>query len=233
MRILAIETSGSLCSVALCRDDDEFSRENEAGQSHSDIVLNQVAAVLAEAGMSPGQLHAVAFGAGPGSFTGLRIACGVAQGIAYGANLPVLPISSLEALAEASSEQAVITCLDARMGELYLAAYRRDADKWRPVLAPCVAHPDALPAVEGTDWVGAGSGFERYAAPLARAYSLRSWDAGAQPKARAMLALARRAWAAKAAVPAHLAAPFYVRDKVALTTLELAARSAVGSSHAS
>ena len=125
MRILALETSTEYCSAALWIDGQVAQWHVLAGHTHSDILLPTVKRLMEQAGLGFAQLDGVAFGAGPGSFTGLRIACGAAQGLAFAHDLPVVPVVSLESLAEQGDADAVIAAFDARMGELYLAAYRR------------------------------------------------------------------------------------------------------------
>src|SRR5207245_2351113 len=118
--------------------------------------------LLAAAGIGAGQLDAVAFGAGPGSFTGLRIACGLAQGLAFARGLPVIGISTLEALAEESGATRVVACLDARMREVYYSALEKRGARWHEVIpAVCVA-PSVAPRPPGEDWVGCGNGFAVY-----------------------------------------------------------------------
>lgn len=177
-----------------------------------------VDAVLGEAGMSLQQLGGVAFGAGPGSFTGLRIACGVAQGLALGAGLKVVPVGTLLALAHATDARRVLACLDARMGEIYHAAYERGQDGWREVVAPSVCQAAAAPAIEGDGWTGAGSAFRAYGKALSERYrgQLADVDPAAHPQAIAVARLAARVFAAGGGVPAEQAAPLYVRDRVAL-----------------
>jgi tRNA threonylcarbamoyladenosine biosynthesis protein TsaB len=189
-----------------------------------------VAQLMAEAGLAYRQLDAIAFGAGPGSFTGLRIACGAAQGLAFAHNLPVVPVGTLEALAAATTGQRVLACLDARMGEVYLAAYELDGVQWREVCAPLLARTDALPPLSGT-WLGVGSGFGAHAAALASAYALTTAEPGHFPRAGAVAALALAKLARGESVLAEQAAPLYLRDKVALDTGEqavLRARRAIG-----
>ena len=136
MKLLAFDTSTNWLSVA-CGDGTSWHMRGElAGQAHSERILLHVDAVLAEAEWTLQSLDGIAFGAGPGSFTGVRIACGVAQGLALGAALPVVPVCTLEALAHAAWRRDgmthVIACLDARMREVYIAAYERGVDRWTP-----------------------------------------------------------------------------------------------------
>lgn len=177
-----------------------------------------VEALLAEAGMQLARLDGIAFGAGPGSFTGLRIACGVAQGLALGAGVPVVPVGTLLALAHAGNVARVLACLDARMGEIYHGAYERDGDGWHEAVAPNVCRADQAPAVGNGAWTGMGSGFAAYARELAERYGdqLCAIDAQAYPHARAIAELARPQLEAGGGMPAELAVPLYVRDRVAL-----------------
>jgi tRNA threonylcarbamoyladenosine biosynthesis protein TsaB len=162
------------------------------------------------------------YGAGPGSFTGLRIACGIAQGLALARNLPVAGIGTLLALAADCGADKVIACLDARMGEVYHAVYRKSGGSWNEMHAPALYKPDAVPRLEGNDWVGCGSGFRVHGALLAQRYhgAMSRTDPDAIPNAAAMLRLARQVFAAGRGVDAAAAVPLYVRDKVALKTSE-------------
>jgi tRNA threonylcarbamoyladenosine biosynthesis protein TsaB len=192
--------------------------------------------LLAEAGVPLSALDAIAFGAGPGSFTGLRIACGVAQGLALAIDRPVVPVDSLSAMAWASGQGDVIACLDARMGEVYVAAYRvhRRPDEVdrvdgacasiEQVLAPAVCAPGAVPVPAGHGWSGCGNGFAVHGPSLrARLPGLVAVDASVQPDARAVAVLGALGLRAGRAVDAALAVPLYVRDKVALDATEQAA----------
>jgi len=218
LNVLAIETSTEHCSVSLLHQRGEAVRCELAGQRHSELLLPMVESVLGEAGIAPGALDGIAFGAGPGSFTGLRIACGVAQGLALGTGVPVVPVGTLLALAHARPEHRVLACLDARMGEIYHAAYERGAGGWREAIAPNVCRADQAPALEGEGWAGAGSAFGVYGAVLQARYGgrLASADAAAFPHASAIARLAVPVLEAGGGVPAELAVPLYVRDRVAL-----------------
>ncbi len=218
MNLLAVESSTELCSAALWRDGRIDAREAAAGQKNSEVLLPMIDALLAANHLRRDQLDGVAFGAGPGAFTGLRVACSVAQGIAFGGGLPVAGVVTLCALAEAAQAPRVVCCLDARMGEIYHAAYEKDGDDWRVVCAPDLCKPDAAPPLPGAGWVGCGSGFAAFGAALAACYGAqlaRVMD-GIVPHARAVAALGARAFARGAAVAPELAAPLYVRNKVAL-----------------
>jgi len=217
MRFAAIETSTDWCSVAVWSDGEIAGAERRAGNRHSELALPMLEKLLGK-----NELHAVAFGAGPGAFTGLRIACGLAQGIAFGRGLPVIGISSLEALAQESGAARVVACIDARMREVYYAALEKRAGRWREIVAAQCVAPLSAPQPPGDGWVGVGSGFEAYPGELAGKVSMvRS---AVHPTALAVAQLAAPRLAAGEGVDAADAAPVYLRDKVALTQEELGRR---------
>jgi tRNA threonylcarbamoyladenosine biosynthesis protein TsaB len=175
--------------------------------------------LLKNAGLGIEELDAVAFGAGPGSFTGLRIACGLAQGLALGRGLPVIGISSLEAIAQESGGERVVACIDARMREVYYSALEKRAARWHEVIpAQCIA-PEAAPRPAGEGWIGAGNGFAVYGN-----LGLSKVLPEVHPTAIAVAQLAAPRLEAGEGVDAALATPSYVRDKVAFTKEELARR---------
>jgi tRNA threonylcarbamoyladenosine biosynthesis protein TsaB len=218
LNVLALETSTEHCSVALLHRDGVAARAELAGQRHSELVLPMVDAVLAQAGLRLEDLDGIGFGAGPGSFTGLRIACGVAQGLAFGAGLRVVPVGTLLALAHADGAGRMLACLDARMGEIYHAAYERGPQGWVERIAPNVCKAEAAPALEGGGWRAVGSAFRAYGGALGERYrgQLADVDPAAWPQAGAVADLAAQALAAGGGLPAEQAAPLYVRDRVAL-----------------
>src|SRR6185436_4068361 len=217
MRFAAIETSTDWCSVALWSDGEISAAERRSGHRHSELALPMLEKLLGK-----NELHAVAFGAGPGAFTGLRIACGLAQGIAFGRGLPVIGISSLEALAQESGAARVVACIDARMREVYYAALEKRAGRWREIVAAQCVAPLSAPQPPGDGWVGCGSGFDAYPGELAGKVSMvRS---AVHPTALAVAQLAAPRLAAGEGVDAADAAPVYLRDKVALTQEELGRR---------
>jgi tRNA threonylcarbamoyladenosine biosynthesis protein TsaB len=222
MNLLAIECSTGVCSVALSCGGAVHERLGEAGRPHSEILLPLVDTLLSEAGFRLGRLDAIAFGAGPGGFTGLRLAASVAQGLAFGSGLPLVAVSSLEALARGCGAPRVWACLDARMNEVYCAAYGVAGDEIEEMFAPQVVSPDAAPPPPGTGWLGAGSGFSAYPHALAQRLgaAIERVDAAAFPRAAAVAALGAARMARGQAVPPERAALLYVRDKVALTTAE-------------
>jgi tRNA threonylcarbamoyladenosine biosynthesis protein TsaB len=222
MKILAIETSTEYCSVALWLDSVSYELKELVGQKHSERLISMVDEVLKDAGIKIQQLDGIAFGKGPGSFTGVRIACGVAQGLALGADVSVVGVCTLHALAEASGKDKVIAALDARMGELYLAAYEKRNGEWTAVIEPCLCKPDDAPQVAGDNWFGAGSGYAVNDGALSQHYGkqLIGTDAQAVPQAGAVAQIAALEFARGNAVDAALALPLYLRDKVALKTSE-------------
>jgi tRNA threonylcarbamoyladenosine biosynthesis protein TsaB len=226
MKLLVLDTSTEYCSAALWLDGLIRARRVLAGQRHSSLLLPMVDELLRESGIGLRQLDGIGYGAGPGSFTGLRIACAVTQGLAFGADLPVVGVSTLESMAEQAGAEHVLTVLDARMAEVYWAAYQRAGAGWRSVVEPQLALPGSVSVPEGGGWVGAGNGFvvlgevlrPRLAAQLARI------DDTLMPDAAAMAPLAARAFERGEGVDAALAAPIYLRDKVALTVDERRAK---------
>ncbi|MFD0667866.1 tRNA (adenosine(37)-N6)-threonylcarbamoyltransferase complex dimerization subunit type 1 TsaB [Ramlibacter sp. MAHUQ-53] len=222
MNLLAFDTSTEHLSVALSWRDGggprTLSHQGEGGREASASLIPVARGLLAQAGLPLAAMDAIAFGAGPGSFTGLRTACAVAQGLAFGAALPVLPVETLMAVAEAARAShgatRVLALLDARMDEVYAAAYAFDGQAWQRQGPIGLYRPEAVAVPEG--WVLAGNAFGPYGARL---------PAGAPriealPTADAMLRLAPALAAAGGVVPPAAALPIYVRDKVAQTTAE-------------
>jgi tRNA threonylcarbamoyladenosine biosynthesis protein TsaB len=222
VNILAFDTSTEYLSLALRKGSETFQYDCNAGQTHSQIILPQIQAMLDKANLQLSDLQCIAFGAGPGSFTGVRIAAGVAQGLGFGANLPVVSVCTLLALAEASGADKVIACLDARMGEMYHAVYEKVDDTWRCIIEPGLYKPDTVPTVEGAGWVGAGSGWQTYAEQLSAVYAeqLQSTQPHQLPSSAAILKLALPIFAKGEARPASEAMPMYIRNRVALKTAE-------------
>ncbi|HWM41253.1 MAG TPA: tRNA (adenosine(37)-N6)-threonylcarbamoyltransferase complex dimerization subunit type 1 TsaB [Burkholderiales bacterium] len=218
MRFAAIETSTEWCSVAVWRDGEIAALERRAGHRHSEFALPMLESLLKG---SP--IDAVAFGAGPGAFTGLRIACALAQGLAFARGLPVIGISTLEALAQESGAARVVACIDARMREVYYAALEKRTGQWHEVIATQCVAPQSAPRPPGDGWVGCGNGFEVYREWLDAKVSVSKPQV--HPTAVAVAQLAAPRLAAGEGVDAALAAPIYVRDKVAFTKEELERRS--------
>jgi len=221
VNLLAVETSTELCSVALLRGKELFVEEALAENRHSELLAPMIRKVLERAHLTAAHMDAFGFGQGPGSFTGIRIACGMAQGLGYATRRPLVPVPSLLALAEQSNEGRVVAAMDARMGEVYLAAYSRSADDWDEVIAPRLADAATLPSLPGRRWAASGSGFDRHGW-LRDAYreSVEMRFSGDLPRAAAVARIAARRFARGGGIAAAQAAPLYLRDKVALTTEE-------------
>ncbi len=233
--LLAFDTSTEALSVALCWPQGHLAWNGEGGAQASAALVPRVRAQMAQAGLRWADLDAIAFGRGPGAFTGLRTACAVAQGLAQGAGLPVLPVDSLLIVAEDARARSapdgapcdVGVAMDARMGELYAARYRWDGARWAVVCAPTLCAPEALPPLW---WPGgavpavlAGTGLALLPATgLACALPRQTQT---DDRAAALLRLAQAAWADGGAVEAAQALPVYLRDKVALTTAERAVQA--------
>ncbi|MDB5790576.1 MAG: tRNA threonylcarbamoyladenosine biosynthesis protein TsaB [Massilia sp.] len=226
--ILAIETSSELASCALlgsvAAGASVLSRESGGVRTHSQSVLPMVQDLLREAGITLADVEAIAFGAGPGSFTGVRTACGVAQGLAFGAGLPVVPLVTLEAMAEAcrarSGASEVLAVLDARMGEVYWAQYRHAGGAWQVVLAPSLSSPDAVQPASADGLAACGNGFAAYPDAFAGKAFAQDADTSIVPHACDMAPLAAAALAAGQGVPAAQAQPLYLRNKIAFTSAE-------------
>lgn len=218
MKFLAFDTATEWCSAALWVDGVCTMREVHAGQKHSDLLVPMLMELLDESGFKLNQLDGIAYGMGPGSFTGLRIACGVAQGLALGADLPVVGISTLETLAEETGADRVLACIDARMNEVYAALYQRQDAVWHCLNGPLVCSPAGVPLPESDAYIGAGSGFAAY--PEIAQSRLARVDAGLIPHARAMARLAAPRFLRGEGLPAEQAEPLYIRDKVALKICE-------------
>jgi tRNA threonylcarbamoyladenosine biosynthesis protein TsaB len=217
MHLLALETATHRLSVALWLDGHVVERAVESPNGSSEWLLPNVHALLAETGTTLKMLDGIAFGAGPGSFTGLRLAAGCAQGLAYGLDLPVLGIGTLAALALASGENRAYACLDARMNEVYVAAYENGIEVVPPVVCP----PEQAPLPTGEGWVACGDGFASYPDRLPKFVYTRP---ELRPTAAAVARLAAPRFERGEGSSAAEAQPIYVRDKVALTTAERLAR---------
>ena len=221
MKLLAIDTSGETCSAALLCGGDLRQLLEFVPRRHGELILDMMERLLADAGLGLGALDALAFGRGPGSFTGVRIATAVVQGAAFGAGLGVVGVSTLAALAQghfrASGHRRVLTALDARMGEVYWGAYEVSGEGLaEPLGQELVVPPQAVPAPAGGGWHGVGSGFAAYAEDLRLA--LGAALAAVVPErvceARDIAVLAEDAWRRGLAVAPELALPVYLRDRV-------------------
>jgi len=222
MKILAIETATEACSAALLLDGEVRERFEVQPRKHGALILGMMDELLVEAGLALTQLDAIAFGRGPGAFTGVRIATGVAQGAAFGADLPLLPISTLAALAQRhyreSGVRKSLAAFDARMGELYWGAYQIDQSGLaRSVGEEQVAVPESLQLPAGGDWHGVGSGWVTYIEALSELLGESLVDTNPELlcSARDVAQLAAAAYAAGEGVSAEQGLPVYLRDRVA------------------
>lgn len=231
MNLLALDTSTEVLSLALQLGDKIYTYSQIAGNASSQLILPKIQVLLNTANVKLNDLNGIAFGAGPGAFTGVRIACGVAQGLGFGANLPVVGVSTLLAMAEASGEDNVIACLDARMGEIYHAVFQKYENTWHQSLETQVCKPEAAPTLASSaskmimhekTWVGVGSGWGVYGETLSKVYvqNLTNILVEITPTAEAILRLAEPIFEAGLAKPASEAVPIYIRNRVALTSAE-------------
>jgi tRNA threonylcarbamoyladenosine biosynthesis protein TsaB len=222
MKILAVDTSTEACSAALAVGSQVWARGAIAPRGHAQLILPMIEELLAEGGLALPDLDAIAFGRGPGAFTGVRIATAVVQGLAFGADLPVVPVSTLAALAQGVcrelGHERVLAAIDARIEEVYWGAYRLGPQGLvEPAGAELVCLPSDVPVPAGGGWFGAGSGWGAYGQVLgARLGScLAGFDARRYPHAHDVALLGAAGLRDGAAVPAERALPVYLRDKVA------------------
>lgn len=229
-KLLAFDTSTEWLSVAVRHGERLVSRSGPGGAQASGSLIPLIQELLAEAGLAMAELDAIAFGRGPGSFTGLRTACSVAQGLGFGAGVPLLPVDTLHAVAEEARHRfgatRVVALLDARMDELYAAHYDFEQSA-QGEAEPRLLAPEQVQVPPG--WALAGNVFAAYGERLPAAAARHE----ALPAAEAMLRLAPELLAAGRAVAPAQAWPLYVRDKVAQTTQERAARKAGATTHSS
>lgn len=227
MNLLAIECSTEVLSVAVFASGEVCERAVEAGVRHGDRLLPLIDAVLSDARVDRMELSGVAFGCGPGAFTGVRMAVAAAQGIAYGLDIPALPVSSLAALAQEGYERGavapILALADARMGEVYAGWFEVDAEGLVYAVGDeCLVSPADLALPGDNVWCAVGPG-ERAWRELLRerfGYRLDRVEEAVYPQAASIARLGARALRAGFGVPARLARPVYLRDKVALTEAE-------------
>ena len=222
MKLLAIETSTEACSVALYVDGEVRELHELAPRRHTQLVLPWSEQLLAEAGLRKSQLDAIAVGRGPGAFTGVRLAIAIVQGLALALDRPVLPVSTLATLAMQGQGDRFLAAIDARMGEVYLGDFGRDADGLVSATADeLIVPPSLAPLPEGPrHGVGTGFGAENGALVQRLAGLLSGFDAGALPHAADLVRLAVRDFNLGRAIAADALEPAYLRDKVALTLAE-------------
>ncbi|WP_367165444.1 tRNA (adenosine(37)-N6)-threonylcarbamoyltransferase complex dimerization subunit type 1 TsaB [Kosakonia cowanii] len=223
MRILAIDTATEACSVALWNDGTTFAHFELCPREHTQRILPLVRAALADAEVTLTDLDALAFGRGPGSFTGVRIGIGIAQGLALGAELPMIGVSTLATMAQGAWRKTgatrVLAAIDARMGEVYWAEYQRDADGvWHGEETEAVLKPEAvsdrLQQLEGS-WAMVGTGWGAWPELAAKSPVTLTDGEMLLPTAEDMLPIARQLFAAQKWVAVEQAEPVYLRNEVA------------------
>ncbi|MFK7858600.1 MAG: tRNA (adenosine(37)-N6)-threonylcarbamoyltransferase complex dimerization subunit type 1 TsaB [Granulosicoccus sp.] len=229
MKLLAIDTSTDACSVAIIVDGQVLSDHRVVSQQHGALVLPMVDALMSQAGLKASQLDALIYGCGPGSFTGVRIGVATAQGIALGAGIGVVGVSTLQSIAQGChsehGDNTVAVCVDARMDEVYFCEFQLwDDSLMHPVSAEQLASPDGIEWRSASIW--AGSGAERYQDVLQKAFNVESVNIrnARLPKAVDLLSIGAHGVAQGQVYPAEHASPVYLRNKVALTTAERAVK---------
>lgn len=232
MKLLAVETATDACSAALSIDGTISERYVLADKEHTKLILPMIADLMAEAGLAPCDLNGLAFGCGPGSFTGVRIAAGVIQGLAFGLDLPVVPVSTLAAIAQdyfdGHDGDIAFVAMDARMQEIFWGVYRRDADGFAELLGSEAVTPAELIEFPDCTGIGIGSGWGVYRQVLLDKLAGRvsRCEADRLPRASAIARLGQRGFNNGLAVPVELAMPVYLRDKVAQKESERSLRHA-------
>lgn len=221
MKLLALETATEACSVALWIDGEVRERFEIAPRRHTDLALPWAEELLAAAGVRKSEIDAIACGRGPGAFTGVRLAVALTQGLGLALDRPVLGISTLAALAydaSATPGTRVLAAIDARMGEIYVGSFEREAEGVRALGPERLVRPQDF-VIDG-EWHGVGTGFDAEKGVLRERVSLLTLDAAALPHAAAIARLAAPAFARGEAIAPERLEPAYLRDKVALTLAE-------------
>ena len=221
-KLLAIETSTPACSAALWAGEEVVERYALAPRQHAALMLPMIESLLLEADISVAQLDAIAFGCGPGSFTGVRIAASVVQGIAFAADLPVVPVSTLAALAlggmRVTGGEQLMAALDARKAEVYWGCYKREGNGAVALLgSECVCAPADVPCPDGSDWVGTGSGWEACGDELMKRTGGQVVRVlpDFEPHAADVAVLGSHAYRQGKTVSPEAAVPVYLRNNVA------------------
>ncbi len=221
MKILAVDTATEACSAALLIDGDIQERYQLAPREHTKLILPMIDSLMAEAQINTQDLDALAFGRGPGSFTGVRIATGIIQGIAFAADLPVAPISTLAAIAqgciESTTHNVIFTAVDARMNEIYWAVYHRNPENFVELVGKESVTPIQTIEYTGSKGFGIGSAWKIHETAMIKQLSnfLIDYDANHLPKASTIAKLGARDYSLGKTVPVEQAMPVYLRDKVA------------------
>ncbi len=219
LNLLALDTATEACSAALSLNGVVTELYEIAPRRHAELILGMVDTLLANAGLRLGDLAAIAFGCGPGAFTGLRVAAGVTQGLAFGANLPVVPISTLATLAQGAvmTHSHIISAIDARMREIYWGMYQAGPDGLvLPVVPDALSPPGQIDLPPAGRWYGVGTGWQTYGDILSERLGdyLAGYAGERYPRAADMIPLALRDLEQGKGVPADRALPVYLRDKV-------------------
>lgn len=221
MNILALDTCTESCSAALLYQGQLFERVEITQRGHSDLILGMMDELFEQAGTDISAVEALAFGRGPGSFTGVRVGVGVAQGIAFARDIPVIPISSLAAVAQGVVEQAgsdyIAVAMDARMGEIYCASYQIENGLVQGIDEERVCPPEQFKPVQTQRWVGVGTGWGEYEAILKENFANNMLDIQVEkyPQAGSIIKLAQQEILAGRLLPADQALPVYLRNNVA------------------
>lgn len=213
-KILAFDTSTELCSVALSYVDGIITLQKDAPRQHNELILPMIDELLQQANLKLTQLDAIAFGCGPGSFTGVRLAASIAQGLAYGANLPVIPVSTLRILAQTAYDKfscsQVLVVLDARMEQIYWGAYKIIDGLMEEVIPDAIVAPDKISFSQDGNWIGVGNGWEVYHAELQKNCHVTAIKSEILPEACSMIKLAQTAFEQHKTVAPQFALPVYL-----------------------
>lgn len=218
MKLLALETATEACSAAVWIDGVVFERYELAPRRHATLILPMIETVLAEAGLTIHQLDALAVGRGPGAFTGVRIAMGIVQGMAFASDLPVAPVSTLAALAlgtaRETGQKRIATALDARMGEIYWGTWEATSETVQWLAEEQVCAPDQVTTTPG-EWFGAGSGWSAYFQTLSQRLAVSGWKGDCYPHAGDVARLAADPGGRSEWLTAEQVRPVYLRNQVA------------------
>jgi len=217
MKLLAIETSSTRCSVALYDGKKIFAKEANTNRKHSEFVLLMIDDVLREVNSELNEVTALAFGAGPGSFTGLRLSCAISQGIGFVQRIPVVPVSSMEALSLAVDRSKVFVCFDARLGQTFCAAYIWGEEQVEVIIEPQLCDADKIPILPGDGWVACGDGLSLYSDKIENrnGSNVTDYFLDLVPQSREVAIIAERKLKYGGCFPPEEALPFYIREKVA------------------
>lgn len=220
MRLLAFDTSSAMCSAALLDGEIIIEKTVITARKHAHSLLPMCEQLLSDAGFGLDSIDAIAFGRGPGSFTGLRIAASMAQGLAFSQDIPVVPVSSLQALAQGAHRlhdaEKVLVAMDARMHEVYWCSYRWDGHRMQALSPECVIAPQDVPAVEGSAWFAVGAGWQSYRDQMMVKFEskIATTQSEMEPSAYDIAELAAQLYREGAVVSAEQALPVYLRNQV-------------------